>query len=164
MVEAKGYWGEITSNYDWCEPNYQYTVYIAELFNTLSSIPVFLAGLYGLINCMRYKYEYKFYFNNITLMVVGIGSIAFHGTLLREGQILDELPMLWCSLSMLYVSCTFTYKSNVLLICMLMYGILSTFIYFYVAFDIFLIAYIITVFSIIVTTVLQIRKMYENKK
>jgi|AntRauMFilla1563_2_1112583.scaffolds.fasta_scaffold323578_1 hypothetical protein len=40
-----GYWGPITSNYDWCEENYVWTQYIAEFFNTLSSIPVALAGV-----------------------------------------------------------------------------------------------------------------------
>eukprot|EP01084_Bolivina_argentea_P062277 113868_1 len=159
MADNHGYWGDITSNYDWCEYNYQFTYYIAEFFNTLSSIPIFMAGLYGLINCIRYKYEYKFYLNNITLMIVGIGSIAFHGTLLREGQILDEIPMLWCSLSMLYVSCTFTFQSNILFVFMILYGIISTFIYFYVSFDVFVIAYIITVASIILSTGIQIRKI-----
>ena len=118
-----------------------------------------MVGLYGLINCIRYKYEYNFYVNNIALMIVGIGSIAFHGTLLRSGQILDEVPMLWASLSMLYVSLTFRYKSNILLIIMILYGILSSLIYFYVSFDMFVITYIITVGSIIISTGFHLKKL-----
>ena len=85
---------EITSNNDWCEHKYQFTYYIAKCFNTLSSIPILMADLYGSINCIRYKYQYKFYINNITLMIIGFRSIAFHATLLCEGQILDQVPML----------------------------------------------------------------------
>eukprot|EP01083_Nonionella_stella_P028386 78176_1 len=157
-----GYWGPITSSYDWCEHNYQFTFYVAELFNSLSSIPIWAAGLYGLMNCIRYKYEYKFYVNNVMLFVVGFGSMIFHGTLLREGQILDEVPMLWCSLSFLYVSCTFRFKSNGVLIAMIAYGIASTFIYFYVSFEVFVVAYCITVASIIVSTWVQIRQIRHD--
>lgn len=92
-------------------------------------------------------------------MIVGIGSIAFHGTLLRNGQILDEVPMLWCSLSMLYVSLTFRYKSNLILVVMILYGVMSTIIYFYVSFDIFVVAYIITVGSLIISTGFHLRKV-----
>ena len=37
-----------------------------------------------------------------SVLIVGIGSLLFHGTLLRAGQVLDEVPMLWASLAFLY--------------------------------------------------------------
>eukprot|EP01084_Bolivina_argentea_P311176 538604_1 len=157
-----GYWSPITSNYDWCENNYQVTYYIAEFFNTLSGIPLLMAGLYGLINCYRYNYQYKFYWNYITLMIVGIGTIAFHATLSREGQILDEVPMLWASLSCLYVSFTLNQSfnhSNILLIVMCLYGIIATIIYFYVSFLIFIVSYVLCVAGIIVSTIIQIKRI-----
>lgn len=63
----------------------------------------------------RYGYASKFMLNYISLMMVGLGSIAFHGTLLREGQVLDEVPMLWTSLCKLYVTATLKRSSNFLL-------------------------------------------------
>eukprot|EP00939_MAST-03C_sp_MAST-3C-sp1_P004142 g4142.t1 len=41
-----------------------------------------------------------------TLALVGIGSTAFHATMRREEQMLDEIPMLFAVASMLYLSLT----------------------------------------------------------
>jgi hypothetical protein len=38
------------------------------------------------------------------LLVVGLGSWMFHMTLLYPMQLLDELPMLWCSALMIYAN------------------------------------------------------------
>ena len=34
--------------------------------------------------------------------VIGVGSFLFHATLMRTGQILDEVPMLWATLVLVY--------------------------------------------------------------
>ena len=103
-----GFWSPATANVDWCEPNYQYSFYIAEFFNTLSSIPIATCGIIGLRQCIKYNYETRFFIANIFVIIVGFGSMAFHGTLLRSGQVLDEVPMLWSTLAMLYIAFLWT--------------------------------------------------------
>ena len=92
----EGYWGAVTGNPDWCEENYVVTYYIAEFWNTLSSVPIVLAGLYGLRQSIQQRFGWQYSLSWFALAVVGLGSCAFHGTLLFEGQALDELSMIWC--------------------------------------------------------------------
>ena len=94
---------------DWCEENYVWSPYIAEWWNTLSSLTLLFEGLFFLI--------YGTYFtNNISernllqvfggwFIIIGIGSIIFHGTLSVFGQFLDECSithLLWYSFSIIY--------------------------------------------------------------
>jgi dihydroceramidase len=92
------------STVDWCEPNYIWSTYVAEWWNATTSLLLAVAGLCGLWNCIRAKekLEARFYLVFIGLFGIGIGSAAFHGTLLRISQALDELPMIWLSLVYLY--------------------------------------------------------------
>jgi len=99
---AVGYWGKRTSALDWCEPNYTWSFYIAEFFNTITSLPAAFFALYGLYLTYKYGYDKRFIVVNLMVGLVGIGSAAFHGTLLYTGQILDELPMVYASISILY--------------------------------------------------------------
>lgn len=87
-----GFWGIPTSSIDWCEQNYAVTPWIAEFWNTLSSLAMVAAGLVGL-RTRHLVWEVRAAFG--LLLVVGLGSIAFHGTLRFELQMLDELPMLY---------------------------------------------------------------------
>jgi hypothetical protein len=103
---ASGWWGEATADTDWCEPNYQWSHYVAEFWNALSSIPIATFALHGLCQCRQQQLELKFWVSYIGVFVIGLGSVAFHGTLLRWGQVLDEVPMLWASLCFLYVGMT----------------------------------------------------------
>jgi len=97
-----GFWGHRTAAVDWCEPNYTWTFYIAEFFNTITSLPAFFLSMYGMYLTYKYGYDKRFFVVNAMVGMVGIGSAAFHGTLLYTGQILDELPMVYASLSLLY--------------------------------------------------------------
>ena len=45
-----------------------------------------------------------------TICIVGLGSIAFHATLSKFSQALDEVPMLYCAFAFLYISTNLTYK------------------------------------------------------
>jgi dihydroceramidase len=98
---AVGYWDR-TASVDWSEPNYVYTPYVAEFWNALSSIPVTGFAFLGLCIAIRYKYETKFIVSYLLIMIVGLGSFAFHATLTFSGQMLDELPMIYASMSLLY--------------------------------------------------------------
>jgi dihydroceramidase len=97
-----GIWGTPTSSVDWCEVNYEHTRYVCELFNTVSSLAILLAGLAG-IWLHRRVLERRFLFAFLAVSIVGVGSIAFHATLRFELQMLDELPMLYSALVMVYV-------------------------------------------------------------
>jgi len=98
-----GYWGERTSAVDWCESNYTWSYYIAEFFNTITSLPAAFLAFHGVYLAFKYGYEKRMVVVNLLVALVGLGSAAFHGTLLYSGQIMDELPMVYASLSFLYV-------------------------------------------------------------
>lgn len=83
---AHGFWGKPTSTVDWCEINYSWTFYIAEFFNTFSSLAMVVVGLIGLaLHWRHFEKSIRFMFSSIA--VVGIGSAAFHGTLLFGLQV-----------------------------------------------------------------------------
>lgn len=90
-----GFWGAITASVDWCEPNYQLTPYIAEPFNTLSSLAMVGVGEFGVYKNDATCWKHWFCFRLISL--VGFGSFLFHMTLKYYNQMLDELPMVWTS-------------------------------------------------------------------
>lgn len=95
-----GFWGTPTSTVDWCEQNYQHTYWVAELFNSLSSVTMVLQGLIGLF--LHRKLESRIRLCYLSIAVVGLGSLAFHTSLRFELQMLDELPMLYGCLVFLY--------------------------------------------------------------
>jgi len=99
---SEGFWGPPTSTVDWCEANYERTRYVCELYNTLSSAALLGAGVLGA--SLHWKtLERRFIVAFAALAVVGIGSIAFHATLRFELQMLDELPMLYTALVMIFI-------------------------------------------------------------
>ncbi|CAK8698559.1 alkaline ceramidase 2-like [Clavelina lepadiformis] len=89
----------LSSDVDWCEPNYVISPYITEFWNTVSSFPL-------VIFPPILMYIHRDYPKNVPnceainlvwglLAVVGLGSIYFHSTLSLVGQLLDELSILW---------------------------------------------------------------------
>ncbi|KAG5668149.1 hypothetical protein PVAND_016101 [Polypedilum vanderplanki] len=86
-----------SSPVDWCEPNYQILSYVAEFYNTFSClimvfvppIAIYLFRNYAkAVNCGIQAIMFM-------LIVVGVTSMYFHGTLSLMGQLLDELSILW---------------------------------------------------------------------
>jgi len=99
---AAGFWGVPTSTVDWCEKNYEVSPYICEWFNTVSSLSMLVVGLLGFW-LHRRTLEKRFLASFLIVSVVGIGSLAFHATLRFELQMLDEVPMLYSVILMVYV-------------------------------------------------------------
>lgn len=88
--QGVGHWPPPTSDFNWCEPDYAYTPWIAELWNTLTSL-LFLvepALLWNTCEALPVK------LNLLLVVAIGLGSAAFHATLQYEAQLLDELPMI----------------------------------------------------------------------
>jgi dihydroceramidase len=97
-----GYWGPPTATVDWCEANYVCSHYVCEWFNTVSSVAMVIVGAAGAWIHWRVL-ERRFVLAYLAVTIVGIGSIAFHATLRRELQMLDELPMLYSALILVYI-------------------------------------------------------------
>lgn len=86
-------WGSATI--DWCEPNYEWTWYIAELWNTLSSFSMVILGMVMVDLYYRKGVPRYITVSHFMLMLMGFGSVYFHGTLSFAGQLVDELTMVW---------------------------------------------------------------------
>ncbi|KAJ9086619.1 hypothetical protein DSO57_1001901 [Entomophthora muscae] len=106
--KAKGVWGAVTSSVDWCEANYVHSPFIAEFFNTLSSLALVFLGEFGVR--MNHTTHWKQTMCFRMLSVVGVGSMLFHMTLKYHMQMLDELPMLWASALIISLCLEFHYK------------------------------------------------------
>ncbi|CEP13290.1 hypothetical protein [Parasitella parasitica] len=99
---AAGYWGPVTSSVDWCEENYIHTHYIAEFWNTISSLAMVALGFLGV--ALHHKaLGWRLSASYLLIVVVGIGSVLFHATLQFEHQMWDEVPMVWCACQLLWV-------------------------------------------------------------
>ncbi|KAF8975174.1 hypothetical protein BGZ46_009374 [Entomortierella lignicola] len=98
-IQPVGYWGQPTSS-DWCENNYDISYYVAEFFNSLSSFSMIIVGLIGIY--LHSNFEKRFLLTFGSIVIIGLGSIAFHGTLLFPLQMLDEVPMVYSILSLAY--------------------------------------------------------------
>ena len=165
-----GYWGKPTANYDWCEDNYVLTPYVAEFWNALSSLPTLTVGLYFLLKARKHAYGYRFEVAGAMLAIVGLGSAAFHGTLTRWGQILDEVPMLYSSSVFLWIAGSLdargrdaaaTRRSDLLGAGLTLWCMVITAAYLNGGFELFFIAYAGTVAAVAVTSVKAARASLE---
>lgn len=96
-MSSSSFWGPITSSEDWCEPNHLHTPYIAEFWNTLSSVPIVVFSLAALVVGIRGHFLSRFTVPCALTALVGLGSIAFHATLQYWGQAMDELFMVYAA-------------------------------------------------------------------
>merc|ERR1712066_496543 len=98
MGERHGYWSPVTSNIDWCEPNYLLSHYVAEFWNSVSSTILIITGLYILRKAQRHQMSWPCWLQGFNIVSVGVGSVMFHGTLTHWAQWMDELPMFGATL------------------------------------------------------------------
>lgn len=117
----------LSSEVDWCEPNFVHSHYVAETWNTLSSFVISIIGLYGIFikNSFGTKVLYSL------LIPIGITSAYFHGTLSLYGQLLDELSI------MVLISCAlyhYNWINNNISIKLLLTNLLQTYLLFYYPF------------------------------
>ena len=105
MPPAPPFWGPVTSTIDWCEANYATHAMVAEFWNSSSSLAIAAAGAVNALRCFRAGAEPRFILLSLTIVLVGLGSAAFHGMLTYESQMLDELPMLYSMAVWLYSWC-----------------------------------------------------------
>jgi dihydroceramidase len=65
----EAFWGLPTASVDWCETNYNVTPYIAEFFNTLSSVAMVWIAVQGML--LHPWAERKF---QVAFLTIAIGT------------------------------------------------------------------------------------------
>eukprot|EP00752_Nemacystus_decipiens_P008959 g7998.t1 len=111
-MSEEGYWGPVTASIDWCETNYAWSPFIAEFWNTLSSLAIFFAGIYGWRIAVLDDLETRFQVMQLLVAGVGVGSACFHCTLRHVEQQCDETPMVLTLLNWFYELFADTWESN----------------------------------------------------
>ncbi|KAG7099657.1 hypothetical protein E1B28_001483 [Marasmius oreades] len=100
-TSSPGFFGPATATLDWCEVNYQFSYYVAEIANSFSNLFTVYCAVYGALKIVQERMPTRFLVGYLGFALVGIGSFAFHATLLYEAQLADELPMVYvASMSM----------------------------------------------------------------
>ncbi|XP_064455690.1 alkaline ceramidase 3-like [Ornithodoros turicata] len=136
-----GVWGEPTSTLDWCEKNYEVTRYIAEFWNTVSNLAMIVPPAYGAIKAWKKDIETRLFLCYAFLLVVGVGSWCFHMTLWFEMQLLDELPMVWGTLILVYTLAEMSkpakQRNRFLMVALVLYGSVITAVYLTIKIPIF---------------------------
>lgn len=94
-MHTDGFWDPITSTLDWCEANYQFSYYIAELANSFSNLFTIVLAFFGVVHTWRQGLPLNHTVSFLLFALVGIGSFAFHASLLYSAQLADELPMIY---------------------------------------------------------------------
>jgi dihydroceramidase len=81
------YWGLQDSSITFCEKDYIQSPYIAEYYNTISGLAYSLVGLWFYNSTLSKETVYS-------LIVLGLSTSLFHGTMRYYGQMSDEVSML----------------------------------------------------------------------
>ncbi|KAE9398510.1 alkaline phytoceramidase [Gymnopus androsaceus JB14] len=97
QLSRDGFFGPITASLDWCEANYQFSYYIAEIANTFSNFFTLFLAIRCARNVSKESLPARYIVGCIGFALVGLGSFAFHASLLYEAQLADELPMIYVS-------------------------------------------------------------------
>ena len=90
---AFGYWGAPTAVHQFCEPKYASSWFFAELYNSLSSLAIVAVAAYALRKTEMQR-DPMMVISCLMIALIGCGSFAFHGTMLFEYELCDEVPMM----------------------------------------------------------------------
>lgn len=93
-----------TATLDWCEQNYVLCTYIAEFWNTVSNLAFLTLATLGIYLVLRTRQETRFLLGYASFGAVGLGSWLFHMTLSYEAQLLDELPMIYATCILIWIT------------------------------------------------------------
>ncbi|KAK7058477.1 alkaline ceramidase ydc1 [Paramarasmius palmivorus] len=63
--------------------------------NSFSNLFTIYLAVHAALKVVQERLPYRFLIGCIGFALVGIGSFAFHATLLYEAQLADELPMIY---------------------------------------------------------------------
>ncbi|KAI5478033.1 hypothetical protein MNV49_005496 [Pseudohyphozyma bogoriensis] len=96
-LTVSGYWGTAASSIDWCEPNYTWSFYVAEMVNTVSSFVLVVLAVYGAYYARQQQLPARLVLVHAGSVLIGLGSVLFHATLLYWSQLGDELPMIYAA-------------------------------------------------------------------
>ena len=111
-----GYWqtlGFEPSSVNFCEPDFESSFYVAEPWNSLSSLPYVALGVLGVVRAngargapAAHGWERAaFRWSYALTAVIGAGSVALHSTMIAPGQAADEAPMLLLNLVLVFILC-----------------------------------------------------------
>ena len=82
----------LSSPMRWCEDKFIYSEYIAEFWNSFSSLFFCFVALYGIYQQRSKKISNTPWY---ILFFIGLGSFWFHMTLSFAGQFTDEFGIIW---------------------------------------------------------------------
>jgi len=114
-VAKSRFWGVPNSSINWCEYDYLYSPYVAEFWNSMSSLCMTIFGMVGRYSLIDHVVGDpiladrsnngldRIWWTWVMLEIVGWGSVAFHGTLKWWSQALDEVPMVCLQSSLFFV-------------------------------------------------------------
>jgi dihydroceramidase len=88
-MENAYYWGKVTSRMNFGEPDYLWSPFVAELYNTCSNAAFFLLGCVGLYNSTVLPVHVRL--AHLCMLVTGVASASFHATLQFEWHLFDEV-------------------------------------------------------------------------
>lgn len=100
---ADPFWGPLSAGIDWCETNYGGIPFLAEFWNSVSSVWMVVLGGAGALACYQSGHPTRFTVAYVLFLIVGAGSVAFHGMMTHASQLLDEIPMIWLMVSLVYI-------------------------------------------------------------
>lgn len=138
----------LPANVEWCEAKvarYVVTPLIAEFGNTISNGIYCVASGIGLRRIQQMGLPWPFTYTEAFMMMVGMGSMLFHGSELLIGEMFDEIPMSFQAAGYLFILSEFhpwlrsnTASKKAIYACFFTLGIVSWISYLYTGhFDIF---------------------------